>query len=113
VRTEVFGGPYHPNLVAASDLVIGKLGYSTIAEVYQAGTAFAYLRRPRFPESPILEAFVREYIPSEALSEDWLENPSVPALLEDLLTRLRPTGIRPNGAGEAANLILNLLQHRF
>lgn len=109
VRIPITGGPYHPDLVAASDLVIGKLGYSTVAEVYQAGNAFAFLRRPRFPESRILERFVGAHLPSEALPEDWLENPMAPSLLEELLTRSRPTGVRPNGAGQAADLILDLL----
>ena len=107
------GGPYHPDLVGASDLVVGKLGYSTVAEVYQAGTALAYLRRPRFPESPILEAFVRQYIPSVGLAEDWLENPATPELLENLLATPRPTGPRPHGADEAAKLILDCLQLQF
>ncbi|MEE4272874.1 MAG: hypothetical protein V2I67_14465, partial [Thermoanaerobaculales bacterium] len=60
----VAGGPviadgwFYPDLVSASDLVIAKLGYSTVAEVFCASTRLAYLRRPRFPESPVLEAFV-------------------------------------------------------
>jgi hypothetical protein len=106
VRVPTTGGLYHPDLVA------GKLGYSTVAEIYQAGNAFAFLRRPRFPESPVLERFVTAHLPSEALPEDWLENPMVPSLLEDLLGRPRPAGVRPNGAGTTADLILDLLRHR-
>jgi len=101
------GGPYHPDLVAASDLVVAKLGYSTAAEVYHAGTSFAYLRRPTFPESPILEAFVEEHIPSAPLPEDWLDNPATSRVIEDLLGAARSREIRPNGAKEAAELILN------
>lgn len=113
VRVPTFGGPYHPDLVAASDLVVGKLGYSTVAEIYQAGNAFAFLRRPRFPESPILEAFVRDNIPSAALPTNWLFNPTVPAVLEGLLSRSRLAALRENGAGQAADSILNLLQDQF
>jgi hypothetical protein len=105
----IMGGPYHPDLVAASDLVIAKLGYSTVAEVYQAKTAFAYLSRQRFPESPVLEAFVRQNIPSEVLPEDWFGDPSAAENLEVLLDGPRPTGARPNGADEAAKLILSFL----
>lgn len=103
------GGPYHPDLVAASDLVVAKLGYSTAAEVYHAGTAFAYLRRGKFPESPVLEAFVREQVPSAALPEDWLGNPSTTRILQDLLEAPRPMNHRPNGAETAAELILDAL----
>ena len=101
------GGPYHPDLVAASDLVIAKLGYSTVAEVFSAGTRLAYLARSRFPESPVLEAFVRQYIPSVGLAEDWLENTATPELLDELITTPRPGGVRPNGALAAAKLILD------
>jgi hypothetical protein len=101
------GGPYHPDLVAASDLVVAKLGYSTVAEVYHAGTAFAYLRRPTFPESPILEAFVEEHIQSAPLPDDWLDDPATARVIEDLLGAPRPGKSRINGAKEAAELILN------
>jgi hypothetical protein len=108
VRVPTFGGPYHPDLVAASDLVLGKLGYSTVAEVYQTGTAFAFLRRRQFPESPILERFVGAHVPSETLPEDFLGHPEASSRLEELLTRPKPTGVRPNGAAQAADLILSL-----
>lgn len=107
IRIPTMGGPYHPDLVAASDLVVAKLGYSTIAEVHHAGTSFAYLRRPTFPESPILEAFVEEHIPSAPLPDDWLNSPATARIIEDLLDAARPRKTRPNGATEAAELILN------
>jgi hypothetical protein len=113
IRIPSMGGPAHPDLVAASDLVIAKLGYSTVAEVYHAGAALAYLRRPRFPESPILEAFVDEHIPSAALPENWFENPSTTEVLGGLLDISRRDGPRPNGAEPAAELILSALQGRF
>ena len=103
------GGPYHPDLVAASDLVIAKLGYSTVAEVYHANTVFAYLCRPRFPESPVLNAFVRQHIPSEAIPEDWLGEPTAAEIIDALLEGPRPTRTRPNGADVAAKMLLSLL----
>lgn len=102
-------GWFHPDLVSASDLVVAKLGYSTVAEVFSAATRLAYLRRPRFPESPVLEAFVRNHIPSAPLRSDWLDDSSTPRILETLLAAPRPTGPRPNGADEAAELILECL----
>lgn len=109
VRVPSSGGPSHPELVAASDLVIGKLGYSTVAEIFHGRTAFAYLRRPRFPESPVLEGFVRRHIPSAPLPPDWCENPGTAEILGRLLQRPRASGPRPNGAARAAELILDLL----
>jgi hypothetical protein len=109
IRLPFVGGPFHPDLVAASDVVVGKLGYSTIAEVYHARTALAFSPRPRFPESQVLETFVRDSIPCARLPPGWLEDPATTEILEDLLETPRPKGPRPNGAGEAAELILGFL----
>jgi len=50
---------FHPDLVHASDVVIGKVGYSTIAEVYSAQIPFLYITRENFRESIFLEDFIR------------------------------------------------------
>jgi len=113
LTTPAAGGLYHPDLVAACDLVIAKLGYSTVAEAVRAGTPLAYLRRPRFPESPILEAFVRERLPSMPLSSDWLDDPASGCLLEGLTRSPRPAVDRGNGADQAAAHILRHLRLRF
>ncbi len=100
------GGFYHPDLVAASDLVVGKLGYSTVAEAYRAGAAFAYVARPNFPESPVLASFVKQHmnameIDQEAFrSGDWLPQ------VESLLDTHRHPSKKVNGADAAANAIL-------
>ncbi len=51
---------FHPDLVQASDLVIAKVGYSTIAEVYQSQVPMLYLARESFRESKVLEKFVSD-----------------------------------------------------
>ncbi len=51
---------HHADLVATADVVVGKLGYSTVAEAYRSGTPFAFVSRPRFRESSVLEEFVRQ-----------------------------------------------------
>jgi len=56
-------GFFHPDLVHASDGVIGKVGYSTLAEVFQAGVPFGYIARPDFRESPCLASFIEEKMP--------------------------------------------------
>lgn len=100
---------YHPDLVAASDVVVSKLGYSTVAEAYCAGTALAYVARSRFPESPILASFVEQNMTALEIDEralqggDWL--PCVEALLN--APRRRPEV--ENGADAAARAILDLL----
>jgi len=72
---------YHPDLVAAADAVVGKLGYSTLAECWCSGVPFGFVPRESFPESPVLAAEVTQAgagvsVPASALggaSWDWLE----------------------------------------
>jgi hypothetical protein len=100
---------YFPDLLAATDAVIAKLGYSTLAEVYHAGIPLGFLPRARFPESPVLSAFAQremlaiELSPEAFLAGDWL----TPA--EGLLSMPRRHGHRPNGADGAAEFIVDLL----
>lgn len=49
---------YHPDLVHAADAVVGKAGYSTVAEVYDAGVPFGYVVNPEFAESDVLAEFI-------------------------------------------------------
>lgn len=100
---------YHPDLVNAADAVVGKLGYSTVAEVAQAGARLGYIPRPRFPESPELESWVEKHLscrrvePDELVDGAWLDH------LADLLRRPRrpPLG---GGGEQAARRILDLLR---
>lgn len=52
---------YHPDLVSAADFVIGKAGYSLIAEVITQGKPFGYINRSDFRESPCLDQFLRKF----------------------------------------------------
>ena len=94
-------GHYHPDLVAASDAVVGKLGYSTFAECWTAGVPYGFLARPSFPESPPLGAAVlggragMEVPPGALEREDW-------GWLHDLLALPRLAGGRPGGGVLAA-----------
>ena len=99
---------YHPDLVQASDAVVGKLGYSTVAEVAQSGCRLGYVPRPVFPESPELEKWVREHMscvrfePAQLEDGTWLDG------LVDLLAQpLRPA--LSGGADQAAAHILDFL----
>lgn len=82
---------YHPDLVAASDAVLGKLGYSTVAEIARAGGRFAYVPRPHFRESAELEAWVRSHLPHRPLAGGSFEVSAWLEALPDLLgTDRRP-----------------------
>ncbi len=100
---------YHPDLVNACDAVIGKLGYSTVAEVYRAGVPLGYVSRARFRESSVMARFVRRWMNGVAISEaqfltgDWLRH------LPDLLALPRVQRREANGATQAARFIAKLL----
>lgn len=100
---------FHPDLVHASDVVIGKAGYSTIAEIYFAGTPFGYVPRKRFRESEVLEFFIRKEmhgvsLDGEAFHEGaWLQ--TLPRLLD--LTPIERRG--PLGVDQAAHFIYDIL----
>ena len=100
---------YHPDLIHAADAVIGKLGYSTVAEIYQAGVPFGFVPRPTFPESPPLETWVRHHLPSLQIAPEafvswrWLDQ--IGRLLE--LPR-KPMGPL-DGADVVATQVLDLL----
>lgn len=51
---------YHPDLVYASDLIIGKTGYSTLAETYHGGIPFGYICRRSFREAAVLSDFIEK-----------------------------------------------------
>jgi hypothetical protein len=100
---------YHPDLVGAADVVVGKLGYSTVAEASRAGTAMAYVARPGFPESTVLAHFVERHLNARELdsgafeSGDWL--PTVETLLE--------RGRRPPTSNDGAAAAAAAIEARF
>ena len=63
----------HADLVAAASLVVGNLGYSTLAEVCQAATPYLFMQRRRFPESPALARFAERNLVCGELTEDDFE----------------------------------------
>jgi hypothetical protein len=101
---------FHPDLVNASDAVIGKLGYSTLAEVYHAGIPFGYIPRPGFRESEVLAAYVDRHMSSLAVSARQFESGEWLSLLPDLATLPRVERRETNGADQAAQFIMDLLK---
>lgn len=96
---------HHPDLVAAADLLVGKLGYSTVAEAVAAGTRMLYVPRPGFRESAVLERYVAERLPSAAIAWEELESGAWVARMGVLLAARRPVPQRPEGSAHAAEAI--------
>ncbi len=101
---------YHPDLVNASDAIIGKVGYSTLAEVYHAGVGFGYVTRADFRESPVLVAYIRKHIPGIAIREGEFRNGTWISRLPELLAKPPGRTTKSNGAVEAAGHIAKILR---
>ena len=101
---------YPPDLIQMADAVIGKLGYSTVAECHRAGSRLGFICRPGFPESPILERFVRRQVPSLEITAEALAGDRWPATVDRLLALPPGAPKRENGADGVADLLLELLE---
>ncbi len=101
---------FHPDLINASDAVIGKVGYSTLAEVYHAGPPFGYVARKSFRESQTLVSFIEDQMNGLAISEDRFYGCGWLSSLPDLLALPRVHRQDPNGAEQAAHFIHNLIK---
>jgi len=99
-------GFYHPDLTHACDAVVGKVGYSTIAEVYQAGVPFGYVTRPHNRECVALAAFVDAHMPSVRLPHEAFFTGAWVAHLPELLTLKRVARNEPNGAEQIAEFVM-------
>ncbi len=102
------GGFYHPDLVAASDLVVGKLGYSTVAEAYRCGVALAYVARPLFPESPVLADWVDRHMTAMEIDEAAFRSGNWLFKIDSLLDAPRRPPSEADGTDVAVNAILDL-----
>ena len=97
---------FHPDLVNVSDAVIGKVGYSTLAEIYQAGVPYGYIPRPRFRESAVLSRFIADEMQGLAISPAQFQDGSWLARLPELLAlpRLSQPDLT-NGADQIARFV--------
>ena len=101
---------YHPDMVNASDFLIGKAGYSTIGEVCASGAAYGFISRSNFRESEVTSAFLNNRPNTLEISlerfEKFLLNEEIEALLALGKTCAQPV----NGSGIAADIILQTLR---
>jgi len=103
---------YHPDLVNLSDAVVGKAGYSTLAEVYHSGVPFGYIQRRDFRESAKLAAFIKNRMPCIGIEEPEFHDGSWIPKIENLL-KLAPTRRNEsNGAAQIASFLLDFLKNR-
>lgn len=103
---------FHPDLINAADAVVGKAGYSTIAEVYHAGVPFGYAARSNYPESKALVGFIEKNIKGIAIGESEFENGKFVDRLDELLAIPRVRRNPPNGAVQIAGYLTGQLRNQ-
>jgi UDP-N-acetylglucosamine:LPS N-acetylglucosamine transferase len=100
---------YHPDLVNAADAVVGKLGYSTLAEVYRSGVSFGYIPRSNFRESGKMAAFIETEMSGILIEESEFKNGRWTDKLRKLLSISREQPKVANGADQISRFLTGLL----
>jgi uncharacterized protein (TIGR00661 family) len=100
---------YHPDLLHASDAVVGKAGYSTIAEAYHAGIPFGFVSRSQFRESSYLVDFIKSEMYSIQITEETFHLGNWTDIIPNLMQfpKINRNGI--NGAEQTADYISGLI----
>lgn len=100
---------FHPDLVNAADLVIGKLGYSTVAEVYSNSKPFLFIGRKSFRESKVLEKFVLAKIISQEVAQESFFSKTSVELIEELISKHKDMNRPLNGANLIADIVYQII----
>jgi UDP:flavonoid glycosyltransferase YjiC (YdhE family) len=99
----------YPDIVNACDAVVGKSGYSTLAEVYHAGIPYGYISRPKFRESPVLADFITSRMQGLEIPPEAFQDGSWTDLLPQLLDLPRLHRQEQNGSVTTARWLMTLL----
>lgn len=100
---------YHPDLIAAADVVVCKAGYSTVAECCQAGVRVLAIGRDGFAETKILQDYLGNRLGGVSIAQEKYQSGEWPALAIDLLSCPRSAAAKVNGADQVALFLHNLL----
>jgi hypothetical protein len=103
---------FHPDLITSADAVIGKVGYSTLAEIYHAGVPFGFIKRSNFRESDILAVFIEEQMSGFSIPEAGFHSGQWLTELSRLLNIRRIERKGENGAIQIARFVQNLLEKK-
>ena len=100
---------YLPDVIRASDGVVAKLGYSTLAEVWREGRPFLRIPRSQWPEGPILSAWAAVHMPGFALDEQSFESGGWVDRIDELLALPSHPAHEHAGQDEIAERVAQLL----
>lgn len=104
-------GIAHPDIVAASDCVISKPGYCTVAECIANGTPLIYTSRDHFREYAVMAAGAERYCRARLLPRDDFHAGAWAGHLDAFFATggpTRPQSLPTDGAEVAAGIILEM-----
>lgn len=97
-----------PDVLAAADALVSKLGYSMCAETVAGRTPILYAPRFDYREHDVLAAGIGEYVPALPMPDEEDGGESWPGLIQRLLDISVPPAPPVNGAEIAARIILQM-----
>jgi len=100
---------YVPDLVAAADVLVGKLGYSTVAEAMAVGCPFAYVERSGFAEYAVLASYIAARVPTRQLSAESFRGGEFADAAVQLLHAPRGAPVPPVGGQQVAEILAGVL----
>ncbi|MFM7321272.1 MAG: hypothetical protein ACKO5K_07085 [Armatimonadota bacterium] len=96
----------HADVVASVDVVLGKPGYGTVGECAMAGTPMAFVRRPDFAESRVLEDWMEANGFGMPIERDDYLACRWTRVFDRLVALPRPSQVPGGGARKVADAIL-------
>lgn len=100
----------HACLVNAADIIVGKLGYGTVAEALIHGTPVLYSPREDWPEGLVLREAIRTSLPSISMPREQFEQCLWEQSLGELAKAKRPERQPGYGAVQIASMLAAFLQ---
>ncbi len=101
------------DILASVDLVLGKPGYGTFAEVAAAGVPMLYLPRTDWPEAQPLVAWLERQGAAQAITADQVRDAGrLAEAVTSLRGRCKPP-VPPTGNRQGARLLFDLLAARY
>jgi len=100
------------DVLAATDFVLTKPGYGTFVEASCQGVPVLYLRRPDWPEEPVLLAWLHANNRAIEISREQARQGDLAEALNRLQSLPAPPPPAPTGIAEAADILLGLLTPR-
>lgn len=102
--------PDYQNLIAAADVLVGKAGWSTVAEVIAHQTPMLYTLRDGYSENTLLEDALKQHAKCRYVEKSAFQTGAWVAYLDELVTSdFKWSDIGINGAEVAAKRLLEMM----